>query len=729
MFVSLKVRLLCLIFAVTATVVLALGIYFPRRHMETATRSLEAKTTAYGRLAGQQLASAVAFDDRETAREVMAALALDADVRGIALYRDDGSVIETRGDVEGDDLTTPPKAEAAVLRHAEGRVASLVPVVSKEGPRGLVMVELSTSELEAERGRIRSVAAIASAVALALGFVAAWLIGRSMAVRIARVSSEAQAVARGELGRPALPPGGNDEVGALTTAFNGMVGNIRGLMRHIEETAEKETERLEGQVRQRTAELGRRNDDMTRLLAHVDQGFLTVGRDGLLGSERSKIVDTWFGAPAPAMPFVSYLETIDPHYAMWFAMGWDSLLEDVLPRELSLEQLPSALTVGERHFRLAFTPIDEDGAFAHLLIIVSDVTSAVAQARADAQQAELRSSFERALRDRTGFREFIREAGDIVSRLGETTDGIETKRALHTLKGNCGLFGFNAIARFCHDLESTLEERPGLLLPAETKDLEARWKRAVAPIEQIFGESSASAGLDVEHEDVQGLVSAVQTGSPREDLVRLLWGLEREPVRRNVERAGRQAVAVAERLGKPTPTLELSTESLRHDAPKWGAFWMAISHVVRNAMDHGIEPEEERIAAGKPAAGKLRVAARREGAHYVVEIADDGRGIDWARVAERAAAKGLPTKTRSDLEEALFHDGLSTRETANDVSGRGAGMGAVRAACAGLGGIVQITSTLGAGTTMRFVFPASALGREAAVSKVTRARDSFMPSA
>jgi len=149
---------------------------------------------------------------------------------------------------------------------------------------------------------------------------------------------------------------------------------------------------------------------------------------------------------------------------------------------------------------------------------------------------------------------------------------------------------------------------------------------------------------------------------------------------------------------------------------------------VRNAVDHGIEPREERLAGGKPENGKLSLSALLEGQVLVIELQDDGRGIAWERIRDKARSLGLPHMTREDLCEAIFADGVSTAERVSDVSGRGVGMAAIRAATQALGGSIAIESTPRQGTTFRFEFPATAITRGADASHRPGARPSSSPT-
>jgi two-component system chemotaxis sensor kinase CheA len=87
-------------------------------------------------------------------------------------------------------------------------------------------------------------------------------------------------------------------------------------------------------------------------------------------------------------------------------------------------------------------------------------------------------------------------------------------------------------------------------------------------------------------------------------------------------------------------------DDLRLDPEQWSAFWGAFIHVVRNAVDHGIECIEEREDSGKATRGRISISTRLDGPDFVIELADDGRGIDWERLAEVASAKGLRARRR-----------------------------------------------------------------------------------
>jgi two-component system chemotaxis sensor kinase CheA len=165
---------------------------------------------------------------------------------------------------------------------------------------------------------------------------------------------------------------------------------------------------------------------------------------------------------------------------------------------------------------------------------------------------------------------------------------------------------------------------------------------------------------------------------------------------------------LASSLGKEVE-LVLAGQETELDRTMVEALADPLVHLVRNALDHGLETPAERLAAGKPPRGRLELAARQAGGSVVITVADDGRGIDRERVAAKALARGLvadPAEVDTARAcELVFEPGLSTSEEASDLSGRGVGMDAVRASVRALGGEVSLRSEAGRGTTAEIRLP------------------------
>jgi two-component system chemotaxis sensor kinase CheA len=164
------------------------------------------------------------------------------------------------------------------------------------------------------------------------------------------------------------------------------------------------------------------------------------------------------------------------------------------------------------------------------------------------------------------------------------------------------------------------------------------------------------------------------------------------------------------KLGKHVDLVLTGTET-ELDRTVVDALGDPLVHLVRNSLDHALEPPDERRAAGKSETGTIEISARHAGGNVVITVRDDGRGIDPERVARKAVARGLIAEEQAgvvDMQWAidlLFTAGFSTAEQTSDISGRGVGMDAVRTQIRELGGAVMMTSEPGSGTSVQIRLP------------------------
>jgi len=151
--------------------------------------------------------------------------------------------------------------------------------------------------------------------------------------------------------------------------------------------------------------------------------------------------------------------------------------------------------------------------------------------------------------------------------------------------------------------------------------------------------------------------------------------------------------------------VEIQADGARLEPEHWAPLWSELVHVVRNAVDHGIETPNERRAAGKSEIGRVRLRSRYLGSSYVVDIEDDGRGIDWREIERRCVELGRPSQMRADLLDALLSPGFTTRSSVTDTSGRGFGLAALAKTVAELSGKISVETELGRGTRWILTFP------------------------
>ena len=157
--------------------------------------------------------------------------------------------------------------------------------------------------------------------------------------------------------------------------------------------------------------------------------------------------------------------------------------------------------------------------------------------------------------------------------------------------------------------------------------------------------------------------------------------------------------------------LEIAGQNTDLDKSILDALAEPLAHLIRNAADHGIESASERAAAGKPVNGTVRLDAYHEGDQVVIEVSDNGRGIDREKVIRRAIERGLMSATETsrmneaEINHLIFTPGFSTAENVTEISGRGVGLDVVKSALDNLKGSIEIETEAGRGTTFRLIVP------------------------
>jgi two-component system chemotaxis sensor kinase CheA len=774
------VRTLLLVTGLTGVAALAIIVgtsaQTSAEHVASAQRYIEEGITSKGRILTENHARALrgltldnAFLDMQ--RLVARAVDEDADVVYGLYVNTDGDALAfglrgsgtakdalpekdawRRVQIPDLDLLVRATTITRTVRFGQDVVEVAVPVSGEDGEMlGTIRYGLSTARMHAAiagekaaaRARLwRSVVLVGSLVtfAAALGL----LLSRMQAVRITRPIAElttaAKDLASGNRAVHVQIESG-DELETLGASFNRMVHDLDASYRQLEEM----NRTLEHKVEERTIELARRNLDMRLVLDNVDQGLITLGMDGVMALERSGAVDQWFGAYAGGVRFVDYVREISPSFAVEFELAWDQVLEDVLPLNTAIDQMPRRLVYQGRTFSLRYLPFHRDGQLEGVLLVLAEITERLAKEREDAEQSELMESFKRLMLDRTGMTAFLREAGrmidDICSRRLEG-DKVLHQRTLHTLKGNAASMGLTVVARICHGLEEKLGEGSRIDEEALT-ELADRWHSITAHVATLTGhttervievpESEYTAVLarlthdpDVGRTEVDAGRTQVDGGGGggpggggpgggrtqvdggRTQVVAQMRSWQLEPITKPLRRLADQARGLARRLGRGEIQVDIEDGGVRVHPDATAPLFAELAHMIRNAVDHGLERPNEREANGKPRQGRLTMKAALVADLFTLEISDDGRGIDWDTIATKALALGLPHTTPAHLLQALCTDGVTSRSEVSDTSGRGIGMAALKQRIEALSGRLEVRSKRGVGTTFVIRLPWSA---------------------
>jgi two-component system, chemotaxis family, sensor kinase CheA len=197
-------------------------------------------------------------------------------------------------------------------------------------------------------------------------------------------------------------------------------------------------------------------------------------------------------------------------------------------------------------------------------------------------------------------------------------------------------------------------------------------------------------------------------GRQTRELQDSVMAVRAQPVKNVFQRMPRLVRELGQALGKQA-RLQIIGEDTEVDKTIIEELADPLTHMIRNAMDHGMETPEERAAAGKPPEGLVTLQAEQRSGRIVISVADDGRGLNRDKLLAKARARGLVGGTErpasEEIDALLFHPGLSTAEAVTDVSGRGVGMDVVKQNVEALGGRVLLSSEPGRGTRFTLLLP------------------------
>ncbi|WP_432241505.1 HAMP domain-containing protein [Herbaspirillum robiniae] len=537
-----------------------------------------------------------------------------------------------------------------------------------------------------------------------------FLLYRQITGPISRMSSMMGEIATSQDFTRRLPVQRMDEVGHSIVAFNGMVEKI---------------EEASAQVRQKTA-------DMQAMLQNIPQGILTIVDGNKIHPEYSAFLETVFEtsdiAGRDLMDLVFSGTNLGADTLSQIeAIGGACIGEDVMNFEfnehLMVGELEKTMAGGNKKILdLSWSPITDDNDMViRLMLCVRDVTELrQLAAEANEQKRELEMIGEILAVAPAKFAEFIGSARrfldeneQIVHQNPEATAFAIAKlfRNMHTIKGNGRTYGLLHLANVVHDAEQHYDDlrhpetgavwsQEHLLLQlAQVREIIDRYARIN---DVTLGRGSAAAEASEAGPGYERHVLTIDRKHIQESLHRLehvntanLHELVavRNEVRRTLRLLGTEAVqdvlapvtdslpALAADLGKAAPVVEIEDNGYVVHSFASPLLQNVFMHLIRNAVDHGLEGTEERVAAGKPEAGAIKLEMGVMDNLFQMALSDDGRGLALQRVRQIGIEKNLITvdQALSDAELArlILQPGFSTRSEVTEVSGRGVGMDAV----------------------------------------------------
>ncbi len=485
---------------------------------------------------------------------------------------------------------------------------------------------------------------------------------------------------------------------------------------------EQLNETLEEKVAERTA-------SVTRLMDSANQGFLSFGKDMIIHKEYSSECRRIFGREIGGERFSDLILANEPEHKALFEASIRDILDNPETCMHYLPLLPDELACSGLHVHLDYKLMERTNRFFQdeMMVMLTDISEKqLLKNQMEAERKALKMVV-KVVTHRNDFVDLVNEYRSFcMDELEEILNGSEPViamvhrifRAIHTFKGSFAMLDMADTSAHLHELESELSER--IQVQEAQSDfkawmldqpLESWLNEDMAILEETLGSHflSAESMLAVSKNSflsIKDKILALEDTEERNLILAELMEMKLKPLKAMLHPFQEYTAKLAERLEKYVYPLVIEGSDIMVDPDLYSPLTKSLVHVFRNAVDHGIEFPDERAAIGKDEYGSIRCLISRLDGQVVIDICDDGRGIDREAVKEAAASIDIAPEGMDDTL-LVFHDGLSTREETNELSGRGVGLAAVYEAVKKLNGEISVDSKAGEGTCFRFSIPHS----------------------
>lgn len=476
----------------------------------------------------------------------------------------------------------------------------------------------------------------------------------------------------------------------------------RELMEMRNAELKKYSENLESQIKARTR-------DLKVILDNVSFGFLVIDKNLAVCGECTHSCHSLFGVDKiKGVHFPSLLGMSKRDQEM-YALLVDQVFEDLITEELSVSQLPQRFELsGGRVLKVEPSALrNSEGNISEILLTVSDMTEFERVQRENIRNRILIGI----LKQKDSFRQFVNDVRlqlETAVQALTQNDMPKARRAIHTIKGNAAAYELDNLVSRIHHIEELPE-----LKPTNIKQIEAALISFLQENESVLEiqyDSNSQIAFEVSVDEMKDLKSLISTigGNQIHDLHTWTAKVTQKPAGAMMGPVQEFVSKLSERLGKRVNFRLTGADTLVDCYTMWPVFQNLV-HLVRNAIDHGIENPELRGDKGEN--GNFSIEISDRGSFHEVVIADDGRGICVDVISAKAITKGLVTKAQVEAMshhqklELIFLDGLSSAEKTTEISGRGVGMSAVKESVEQCRGRISIWSEIGKGTKFILTMP------------------------
>jgi Chemotaxis protein histidine kinase and related kinases len=468
--------------------------------------------------------------------------------------------------------------------------------------------------------------------------------------------------------------------------------------------------------------LDSKNLKLKNILDNVEQGFLTFKKDLLIQEEYSLQCEKVFNRAISEKKLSSILYLHDQNMIKFM----DELLvkifySDKMQRKLYLTLLPEEISINDRVLNICYKVVKDSKNEDIIMTIITDITEKrLLEKKMDEERNTLKMVVKTII-NRDEFRALVKEYEDFTDKSFENIPKEKYNqilRQIHTFKGNFSQYEMVNIVYKLNDLEEKLyEDKYGFSI----KDIDnielISWLREDLDIIKIYaGKDFMEDGelFYIRKEKLIEIENRIQEAlSPNECkiILPLIKNLRSKSLKDLLKTYPDYVMKLSERLSKTVKPFKITGDDIMIDANYYHNVLKSITHIFRNCVDHGIETEDERLEAGKEQMGNIICELHDLQDNFQIMISDDGRGIDVKLLEQKVLDKGLYTKEElsemnyTEKINLIFEQGMTTKEKATYISGRGVGMSTVKQSVEECGGKIEVNNKEGYGTVFTLTLP------------------------
>ncbi|MDG5815077.1 cache domain-containing protein [Chitinispirillales bacterium ANBcel5] len=605
-----------------------------------------------------------------------------------------------------------------------------------------VVVQVPAADFRAQLINAIRYTAMAILLILIIASTVSVITTRRMVTPIKDLTKRSLVIAQGDLNTPLPPSASKDEIGVLAKNFESMRANLKQYTDNLQEMVDEKVKQNQ------------------EILSNIENGLFTVNFDGTLNPESSSVTKEMLGLEQTQNSTIQEAFQFDDqqneHFLQWLKLvqfRHKSLSWKKIKRLCPVQEFNRTADGERKIYSVDYQKMfDSKDNMNKVMIIMQDITEHRKMQKEIEEQRlihenEVNTILSIAKNPPEIITNFIVETEKRISIINEGVDKLNTYfhnqreahsvedskeitdtmhsmfRHLHTIKGDAGSYGFDLLSTCAHESEQVLEEliegknecrRTDYFnrLENDVKRLRERLDDSAAMIRKLTTNNDSTVRMNsVKLDRIRYLVNKLRTKEDallREQLYAEIATIDHQPL----SLMARKYNNIIERLNKKLNKSVLF-KTLPHDAEVppnlLNKIDEALTHLIRNSMDHGIESGENRSEEkGEPV---IELEFFRDNGNAVIKLRDNGVGIDPEKIAQKALQQKVITQQECEAMSSkqklllICQDGLSSRETVSEVSGRGVGMAAVLANLEEIGGEIDIESVPGQGTGFTITFP------------------------